>query len=163
MIGRFRWLRFRRRPERCIFEFYDGRATRYADPMEAWRAIEQAAGPEWPELLRLLTADPPPGTTVGVWADRRREDQEKAAAKLGEAACIAFGVVPLDQATGRGMTRAERVGIVASFLAYMGSLAEQARPFRGAGDGVRAAAGPDVPGDGRPVDAAEGSPATAGA
>jgi hypothetical protein len=119
----------KRPPERFIFRFMDGRGKELAaDPLEAWRAIEEAAGPGWPELLRLLTAPPPPGV-VGDVAERRRESQEKAAAALGAAACVAFGVGPLSADGKAGMTRSERVGVVASFLNWMGGVAESARPL----------------------------------
>lgn len=145
------------RPDRLIFRFFDGRRQRAADPLEVWRSLEAAAGPDWQTLLVLLAVDPPPGT-VGAAAEAHRAKQEAAAETLGRAALAAFGVEPLHPYEKRGLTRAERVGLVGAFLNFMGGLAESARCFRGAGGGLRAAPGPDLPGPGGPVAAPEAGP-----
>lgn len=118
----------RRTPDRHIFRFWDGSGLRAADPLEAWRAIEAAAGDDWQTHLRMLTADPPPGM-AGDTAKAYRAKQEAAAVALGAAAVTAFGVEPLSPTGNRGLTRAERVGLVAKFLSYMADLAERHRPL----------------------------------
>lgn len=154
---------FRRRtPERCIFRFFDGSGRRAADPLEVWRAMEDKAGTEWPELIRLLAAEPTPGV-VGAMAARHEANQRKAADTLAEAACVAFGVMPLTADGRAGLIRSERVALVATFLRYMGGLADRATFPGGPGRRRGDAAEPDVPGTGGPVDAASPHPAPAGA
>lgn len=126
----FGWLKrlTRRPPPRAVFRFHDGYGDRWADPVEAWGRIEDAAGADWPELIGLLRAAPPPGA-AGPMLDLFRKNQESAAKKLAEVVRTGFGLKPFDPETGKGLTRSECVALAGRFLSYLGELADAARPF----------------------------------
>jgi len=128
VLGWFR--RSRRQIDRQLFRYWDGTRTRYADPVVAWEAMEANAGENWTDLLKLLSAPPPPGV-VGEVLKMRQRSQQTAAKKLAEAATIAFGVEPTDDADGQptGLSVSERIALVVAFLDYIGGLAVAARPF----------------------------------
>lgn len=116
------------RDTRQLYRFYDGTRYRVVDPVEAWSAMEVAAGEEWTSLMRTMAADPPPGT-VGAALKLWYETQQDAAKKVAAAVCAAFGVAELAEtdAAPIGLTRAERIALAADFMSYMGSLAAGAK------------------------------------
>lgn len=127
LIGRGR---SRDRVPRQLFRYWDGERTRHADPVLAWELLEREAGEDWTDLLKLLSAPPPPGT-VGEVLKMRQRSQQAAAKKLADAATQAFGIEPTGDADGTptGLSVAERIALIVKFLDYIGGLAVMARPF----------------------------------
>lgn len=118
-------------PNRDVFRFHDGERWRLADPVEVWERLEAAGGDQ---LLKDIAPPAGPAPADLVAAEQLRAEQgakrKAATAKLAEVACEAFGVEPLDDGGRRpsGMTVAERIRLVAEFVAYLRGLAVAARP-----------------------------------
>jgi hypothetical protein len=136
----FGWLKRRihrnRAEGRTVFAYRDETGkVRYADPLVAWQEFEAAtgtAGEDWGGMFKILGASMPPKiegmpSTDAIEKDLRRK-QAGAAAVLADAASRALGIPPLAP-DGSGMTRAERIKLASNFLAFMGRLADAARPF----------------------------------
>ena len=111
---------------RDIFTYHDGTRERRADPLVIGRKLEDAC-PDYRELLAELNS--PPGTPVppGAVAQSLRDQEKDATAKLLAATRAAFGVRPLDD--DGGLSEAETLGLLVAFFAFMGELAQRARPF----------------------------------
>ena len=131
----FGWLarRFRTDPARgrSVFAYRDGHGgTRYVDPLVAWQEFEAAAGESWGEMFKVLGTKMPaiPGVDSSSIAKDLKAKQAEAAKELAEATSKALGVPALTP-DGKGLTRAERIALAADFLAFMGRLADAARPF----------------------------------
>ena len=125
MFGRILpWWRTR---GRRIYRFHDGSCWRAVDPIELHERLEAAAG-DWEKLLGILAAAPlPPGSGAAI-EERRRKEQAEALDRLVTAARAAFGVTALAD-TGRGLTRAETVALVADYVVWLGGAADLAGPF----------------------------------
>ena len=108
------------------FEFWDGWRWRSIDPVEAWAALDTAAGGNWTDLMRTVAADPPAGL-IGPMAAQYGKTKQEASVKLANAVCAAFGVDPYRD--GQGLTIPERIDLAGSYLDHMARLAAAARPF----------------------------------
>lgn len=123
-----KWLKrfWSRDHQRDIFGYWDGTARRRADPLALARELERQCK-DYTELLKVLRtpeADVPPGDALA----ETRTIKEAAASKLVEATRAAFGLKPLEEAG--GLTEAETVGVLTSYLLFMEELARRAEAFR---------------------------------
>lgn len=110
--------------DRRIFVFWDGSAWQRADPLTVGRALEKAC-PKYEEHLRTLAgtkAKLPPGPL----ADDLKAQQDAATAEIVAATRTAFGIEPLS--SDKGLTEAETIHVLASYLRFMAESAESARP-----------------------------------
>jgi hypothetical protein len=111
---------------RDIFIYHDGTGKRRADPLVAMAKIEDAC-PDLAHLLTLATADAEMRVMPGPVGDAIKGSKREAVAKLLEVTRTAFGVKPLGDKD--GLTDAETLALLTSFLKFMGGLAEEARPL----------------------------------
>ncbi|AWM38705.1 hypothetical protein GobsT_31050 [Gemmata obscuriglobus] len=116
--------------QRQIFAYFDGTATRRADPMVAGRVLEESC-PDYEDRLRVLAHEVPAdlaaamaGTPVAADMKQKKADAVTALVKAADAM---FGLRPLDGAA--GLTEAERLLVLFRFLAFLQQLAASARPF----------------------------------
>ena len=113
--------------ERCIFRYYDGSRTRYADPVEIGVRLEEI-DPDYQDKLDLIARDAekiPPGPA----RDDFRKSQIDAARKIADMTRKAFGISPLSS-DGGGMSQGEVANVLAQYLIFMEGLARAARLFR---------------------------------
>ncbi len=116
---------FRNKARRDIFTFFDGTATKRADPLVVLARIEKTC-PDYAELMGAVTKKTetlPPGPVL----EQERAVQKAATEKLIETVRAAFGLKPLDD-TG-GLTEVETMRVFNQFLLFMGGLADRARPL----------------------------------
>lgn len=118
-----------------IFKFHDGTRSRKVDPLEVWSRLEAAAGEEWPELLKIIRLPLPPRIPNMDTSNLEKDvlsKQRQAADTLAKIVPDAFGVTAFDDAGGKssGLTRTQRIELVARFVVFMAELSEKARPFK---------------------------------
>ena len=93
------WLDKRRLGKRGIYSYSDGQRTRYADPFRIWRGIMQHPVMNFREMAPFVDAGQDPECTIVI-----------------ESLCQVFGVERWDEATRRGLTDWEIVGLASSFF-----------------------------------------------
>jgi hypothetical protein len=116
--------------DRNIFEFHDGTKDREVDPLEVGSVLE-AECPEYLELAETLVSEPaiklPPGGLTESVGNQKVEANQKLLAVTRKM----FGVKPFSSVDGKrsGLTQEETLALLASFMKFMGGLADEARPF----------------------------------
>ena len=115
---------FLKRRSRQIFSYFDGSTTRRADPLEVGVKLDQAC-PKWNDHLKTLAAPdcPMPGPVL----DDQRSSKRAATAALTQAVREVCGIKPFTDS--EGLTQAETISLLASYLEYMGTLSEAVRPL----------------------------------
>lgn len=123
------WLRklWSRDHSRRIFTYFDGTKTRRADPLAAVAALEAADPDLYDHLASLAPVETPVAIPPGAVAEDVTARHKDGVAKLLDATRAAFGLRKLDD-TG-GLTEAETMAVLASFLVWMQAAANDARPF----------------------------------
>lgn len=119
------WMRNRRRN---IFRFHDGFGWRNCDPVAAGNRLEEVC-PDYAGLLATLAEDPrkaPPGPLRQSILDQQRAS----ARDLAAVARKVFDLLPLSEKGRGGVTDAEAVNVIASYLRFMERLAGDAELFR---------------------------------
>jgi len=94
---------FFRNRKRLIWQYYDGRRTRWADPLLIWSRL--AIDEDWPEMVAQAEA----GQEPGLSQVRRRLTE-------------AFEAEPFDPQTGRGLTTWDLLDLFTQYMAYLEGL-----------------------------------------
>lgn len=96
------WIRRRRLASRGLFPYHDGRRLRHADPFTVWRLLHHH-----PELNM---------EAIGPLVDEGREPETS---QLIAALAEIFDVLRFDDASGRGMTDWEILGLLAELDEFL--------------------------------------------
>lgn len=123
---------FRRTPDRFIFRYRDGTRRRTADPVEVESALAAMLGDDWRERVKNYGAPAPlglAGLQLEEWKSRKGDERKAILAAVD----AAFGVSPYTDDAGtsrpRGLTGAERFGLLEGFNRFCLDLMVLARPF----------------------------------
>lgn len=128
MISHLRRL-FRPTPRLNVFAFKGNHGlSEFRDPAVIRRRLNTGC-PNWADLCELVmkTSKPLPEALGGAFADERQRIAEDAVAELAGAVGAAFDLPALDGG-GAGYSEAERIGVLAQYLAYCSRLLEQTLP-----------------------------------
>lgn len=104
---RRKWLRGRKQ----IFQFWDGTAWRYADPMVIVRGLQDHPTFNWDRDPALVAVGDL--SALKVCADAVRD---------------VFGVLPFDGGTGVGLTEGECLALLGEFSSYLGTVKKNGNP-----------------------------------
>ena len=137
--------------KRRIFTYWDGSAWQRADPLVLGRQLEESC-PDYVDQLTTLTHEPPITIEAGPVLDDLNRKKAAALTALVSGTRAAFGIQPLGARL--GLTEAETVHLLAAYLAFMGGLADLARPFVISPPPASASTPPDSP---TPSSAASGT------
>lgn len=118
-------------PTAAVFRLeLPGRAATHFDALLCRRKLA-AALPDWWEQVQDLAATQrplPPGTSAKLAGDRA-ERRLALASSLAAAVSAAFGLPPIDPATGFGYTEDERLTCLSLFLDFVTRATEAALPL----------------------------------
>ena len=119
---------FKPTPRTNVFQFPGTHGPEFRDPAVVRRNLN-AECPNWAELCELVmkTSKPLPEALGGAFAEERQKIAEDAIAELAGAVGAAFDLPALD-GKGVGYSEAERIGVLAQYLAYCSRLLEQTLP-----------------------------------
>ena len=133
LFGRSRPAIFAER-DRLIFRFWDGTRQRAADPLDVRAALDEHGGPNWPDLLGVFGLAATEGMPMSPAVQASHAANVNAS--VGDLVALtrqAFGVEPFrerEDGTTTGMTQAETLDLLTSYLTFAQQLEESARPFR---------------------------------
>lgn len=115
-------------PRTNVFRFTGHHGPEFRDPAVIRRNLNTQC-PNWSELCELVmkTSRPLPEALGGAFADERQKIAEDAVAELAGAVGAAFDLPALD-GKGVGYSEAERITVLAEYLAYCSRLLEQTLP-----------------------------------
>lgn len=123
----WRWLF---KPRRALFAFDVNGWRVWRDPVEVRDALN-AADPNWSALVDVVAkaSKPLPANISTPESEAKRAEQAADAAKrLAELVSVAFDA-PAVSADGKGLTRAERIDVLAAFLDYCREMGRRYRPL----------------------------------
>lgn len=120
--------------DRDIFEYWDGTATRHADPLVLQRELDKAGGENWTQLLGMLKLGS--GIAVDVakigleQAKANKKHANDAAAELVSIVRSAFQIEPFKHhgKSPSGLTDSECLDLLVDYFFYMQDLEEEATP-----------------------------------
>lgn len=111
---------------RLIFKYEAEGLPRFADPMRVLSTIK-AAEPEWHNVVATAITAPPDVAGAEMKAIGEK-NQAAAVLRLVELARMAFDLKPFSP-DGSGVTDAEAIGTLTTFIDFLGRLAVSASPF----------------------------------
>lgn len=128
------------RSERLIFKYFDGTKDAYADPLAVESRLVESAGPDWAGLVKVYAELGQDGLSLTPDMDRSRIAKRQATLEtLLKAVRHAFQVTAL-KADGSGLTTAEQLMLLASYLDWVAGTREDARPLASSPGPVSASA-----------------------
>lgn len=114
MLGRFtQWWRKRKLVKSGgLLRYFDGRRTRYGDPFQIWRVLQNQ-----------------PATMQVAYLEQFIESgKEPEVSQLMDLTSQAFGSTRYDPATGEGLTDAETLGLLLQFARYVSAVKKNTSP-----------------------------------
>lgn len=119
--------------DRHIYRYHDGTRPRVADPLTVLNKLQRFPGVALQTDLNLINAaEAAQSMESGSAKDELIRRGQEAGERLTNAARSAFDIVPFDvDADGNvvGLAETEILAMLADFGAYVGGLADQARPL----------------------------------
>lgn len=126
-----RWRLRRATKQRLLFQYHDGKQTRYGDPFGLWRALHAH-----------------PTLNLERDADALDRGEEPAATQAITALCQIFGVQRWNEQTGRGLTDWEVCDLIVQLQQYLDALKKNtsAGPTSPEPTGLPSSTGQEAPG-----------------
>jgi hypothetical protein len=125
----FGWFRRRKRRRMEVFSFECEGVRVCRDPVVIRRKLVEHGGENWPHLVDAVYKMARDAKSLPPDAQKMRQaGQEKAAAELAVLVSKAFDVPPLSP-DGKGMTEADRLGVMTEFLFWCAAVVESTRPL----------------------------------
>lgn len=121
--------------ERLLFSYPRDGVTKRADPLKVDAELERHGGREWGDDLDTVAKLHQP---LSEWAagaltkdqlDQRRASFAASLAKLVALARTVFDLPEIDPDTGRGVSGAEALAVLVSYVEWSRSVAEDVRPL----------------------------------
>lgn len=111
---------------RLIFKYQAEGLPRFADPMRVLATIKSVE-PEWHNLVPMAITTPPDVVNPEM-KSMGEKNQAAAVQRLIELSRMAFDLKPFSP-DGSGVTDAEAIGTLTTFIDFLGRLAVSASPF----------------------------------